>query len=71
MSRNAKREHETMTLDEVMKVDSFEPDYESKCLNCGQTPTVLGFKNGKVVYASGMCGICTWGENACPDPDNW
>ncbi|ARK56276.1 hypothetical protein [Burkholderia pseudomallei] len=71
MSRNAKRLRETVCIDEVMQVDSFEPDYESKCLNCGETPTVLGMKDGKVVYEPGMCGICTWGEADCIDPANW
>lgn len=71
MSRNSKRAHEAMVVDEVMSVDRFEPDYESRCLNCGETPTVLGIKDGKVVYAAGLCGICTWGNADCIDPANW
>ncbi|MBF3820792.1 hypothetical protein ISF98_05595 [Burkholderia pseudomallei] len=71
MSRNAKRLRETIPVDEVMMVDSFEPDYESQCANCGESPTVLGIKDGKVVYASDMCGVCTWGEADCVDPANW
>lgn len=71
MSRNSKRLRETITPDEVVKVDAFEPDYESKCANCGESPTVLGIKDGEVVYAAGLCGVCTWGDADCIDPANW
>lgn len=71
MSRNSKRQHETIAADVVAYVDAFEPDFESKCQNCGQSPTVLGVRHGKVIYASQMCGACTWGEAACIDPANW
>ena len=71
MSRNSKRERETLAPEEVMTVDEYVPDYESECRNCGQSPTVLGSKNGKIVYASGMCGTCTWGEADAIDPANW
>lgn len=30
-----------------------EPDWETKCMNCGAVP---------VVPATGMCGPCTFGE---------
>ncbi|CAJ2875640.1 Uncharacterised protein [Burkholderia pseudomallei] len=71
MSRNSKRLRETIAPDEVVKVDTFEPDYESQCANCGESPTVLGVKDGKVVYAAGLCGVCAWGEADCIDPANW
>ncbi|MBK3333521.1 hypothetical protein [Burkholderia pseudomallei] len=71
MSRNAKRLRETVTIDEVTMVDSFEPDYESTCLNCGASPTVVGIKDGKVVFSAGLCGPCSWGDADCIDPANW
>lgn len=71
MSRNSKRERETFAPEEVVKVDAFVPDYESKCSNCGESPTVLGVKGAEIVYASGMCGLCTWGDSDCIDPANW
>lgn len=71
MSRNSKRQHETIATGEVTMVDTFEPDYEAKCINCGESPTVLGVKGGKVVFAPGLCGPCTWGDADCIDPANW
>lgn len=71
MSKKSQQARETLAPEEVTYVDRYEPDYESTCLNCGGTPTVLGLKNGKVVYAAGMCGVCTWGEADARDPSNW
>jgi hypothetical protein len=59
-----------MTND-VVTIDRFEPNYEGKCCNCGQSPTVNGVKGGEVVYEGEMCGPCTWGEAAMLDPDEW
>lgn len=58
-------------INDVVAIDSYEPDYESKCCNCDQSPAVTGVKNGKVVYHSDMCGPCTFGEAACLDPKEW
>ncbi len=55
----------------ILAVDSWEPDYEAPCQNCGTTPTVTGVRNGKVVTRPDLCGPCTWGEAACLDPENW
>lgn len=71
MSKRSRQAHETPVIEEVTEVDTFEPDYESRCLNCGETPTVLGLRKGQVVYAAGLCGVCTWGEADGVDPANW
>lgn len=57
--------------DEVLEIDFYAPNYAGHCEVCGQSPTVTGVKDGKVVYTSDMCGPCTWGEAACLDPDEW
>lgn len=57
--------------DEINKIDTFEPDYETPCEACGSVPTVTGVKDNVVVYSSGMCGCCLWGDAELLDPDNW
>lgn len=52
-------------------LDSYDPDYEVPCENCGQYPTVTGVKDGIVEMHTGMCGPCTWGEAAMLDPEEW
>lgn len=49
----------------------FRPNYKFKCQNCGQTPTVDVYVDGKLEYLSELCGCCMWGEAACIDPENW
>ncbi|TCK36685.1 hypothetical protein B0G84_5698 [Paraburkholderia sp. BL8N3] len=72
MSKNSRLAHETIVVpDEVTEIDEFEPDYKSTCISCGETPTVLGIRHGKVIYASRMCGKCTWGDAEAADPANW
>jgi hypothetical protein len=71
MSKNSKQARKTVALVEDTILDGYEPDYESRCQNCGASPTVMGMKDGKVVYAAGMCGPCTWGEIEAIDPANW
>ncbi len=56
---------------EKTKIDSYQPDYEATCDNCGQSPVVTCVKNGAVVYSLGMCGSCTFGEEESIDPENW
>ena len=60
-----------MTDSEVVEVDSYEPDWTQECDICGASPTVTAVLNGQVVYDSGMCGPCVWGEAAMADPDQW
>lgn len=52
-------------------IESYEPDYDTECANCGMTPTVLGVSGDAVVYESGMCGPCTWGDVETLDPGTW
>jgi len=55
-----------------IKFVSYEPDYNSQCSNCDQTPVVnLIDGKGKVVHTTEMCGPCTWGEARTLDPDTW
>jgi len=56
---------------DVIVIDSYQPDYKRKCINCEQTPVVTAVKNGKVVYQGDMCGPCTWGESETIDPATW
>lgn len=56
---------------EILDIDSYEPDYENACENCGQVPVVTAVKDGKVVNRWGMCGVCVWGESVCLDPAEW
>ena len=43
------------------KCAGFEPDYGHSC-QCGNTP---------IIPRTGMCGVCTFGEAACLDPEEW
>lgn len=60
-----------MSGQEEAIVDSFEPDYDRKCYNCGQSPVVTGVMGGKVVYDSEMCGPCTFGTAEALAPTWW
>lgn len=54
-----------------LKVDSFEPDYSKTCDVCGADHVVTAVVDGKTIDIFDMCGVCTWGESAMADPDNW
>ena len=57
---------------DAIPVDHFEPDYKTQCINCGQTPTVVGVSaEGEEVFVTEMCGPCTFGTAAALDPDWW
>lgn len=56
---------------ESIELDEYRPNYNCRCEICDQSPTVEGVRDGKVVYESGMCGPCTFGEAACLDPQEW
>jgi hypothetical protein len=59
-------------MSEIVEVEKWIPDYEHNCEVCGQTPVVCGVnKRGNVVYHGTMCGVCTWGEAICLDPEEW
>lgn len=49
----------------------FKPNYDNECEACGNTPTVDIYVNGKLESTTSLCGVCTWGEAACVDPENW
>lgn len=50
----------------------FEPDYQVKCENCDQSPTVIIVgQESENSFNSGMCGPCMFGEHECIDPDKW
>lgn len=57
--------------DDTFEIDKFEPDYEQKCGNCGQTPIVTAIRDGKVVHDFEMCGVCTFGTAKALDPNYW
>ena len=56
---------------QVIQIDKYRPNYQRKCQNCEETPTVEGVKDNKVVYRGPMCGPCTWGEASANDPATW
>lgn len=56
---------------EVTQVDAFVPNFTRQCENCGQSPTVMAMKDGKVVYQGTMCGPGTWGDADMADPNKW
>ena len=58
-------------MNEVISIDKYKPDYTQECEVCGAGHVVTGVKNGKVVYQGTMCGVCTWGEAAMRDPEEW
>ena len=59
-------------MTDTIYIEKYVPDYESECVNCGQTPCVTAVDDcDDVVYESGMCGPCTFGEAACIDHRNW
>lgn len=58
-------------MNEVIKVDSWMPDYSLICDVCDAGHVVTGISGNKVVYHGSMCGVCTWGEADMADPDNW
>lgn len=54
-----------------IEIDGYVPDYESDCEICGMSPTVQAELDGEIIYQSGMCGVCTFGESSCLFPENW
>ena len=56
----------------TVQIKSYEPNYEALCIVCGQTPIVNAVDDKYcIVYTTGMCGPCTWGEAAMIDPEEW
>ena len=49
----------------------YKADNTSRCKNCDESPTVIYFEEGKPDYHFDMCGVCTFGESACHDTDEW
>jgi hypothetical protein len=48
-----------------------KPNYEIKCVVCGQLPTVdVECKGDKVIHTE-LCGPCCFGEADCLDPEEW
>ena len=58
-------------MTEKIMIDSYEPDYDCECENCGQSPCVTAVKDGEVVHHTDMCGVCTFGTAKALDPDWW
>lgn len=49
----------------------FKPNYDLRCENCYQVPTVDILVKGELRSHMELCGACCWGEAACIDPENW
>jgi hypothetical protein len=68
---------------QTILIDEWRPLWSRECEICGQVPCVQGISyrfdvnnmrdasRDKVEYDGTMCGVCTWGEAACADPENW
>lgn len=54
-----------------MPESKFEPDYDTKCENCGQVPTVTLVKNGVLDTHWEMCGPCVFGTAKTLDESTW
>jgi hypothetical protein len=59
------------SVDLQTAIDAWAPDWDAVCHLCGTMPCVTGLRDGQVVYRSHMCGICTFGEQDCADPQRW
>lgn len=53
------------------EINIARPNYDTPCMVCEQVPTVDIIRGGICVLHTEMCGVCTWGEVDCLDPDNW
>jgi hypothetical protein len=53
------------------QIDSFEPDYDDTCEACGESPTVVAMRYGRIEARVHLCGPCTWGEAAMINPREW
>lgn len=52
--------------------EKLKPDYDKPCDNCGAVPTVTVVdENDNITHDFEMCGVCTFGEAAMLDPENW
>ncbi len=58
-------------MSEPEYIDAYVPDYTKQCAVCEANHVVTAVKDGKVVYQGEMCGVCTWGESAMRDPEEW
>ena len=58
-------------MTEKIEVESYEPDYTSECMVCGQSPVVTVVREGEVIHSTEMCGPCTFGTAKALDPDWW
>lgn len=68
MSRPSKRELDDA---EVIEIDEYTPNYRRRCLNCDQSPTVEGTKDGARVMIADLCGPCTFGTADALEPSDW
>jgi hypothetical protein len=55
----------------VIRVDSYEPDFAHTCESCGASHVVTAVKGGETVFQGTMCGVCTWGTLDMLDPEEW
>jgi hypothetical protein len=70
MSSKARQARETIA-DTPASDGRYVPDYNNTCEVCGESPTVVFVRAGKVESTTGMCGPCTWEEDAMHNPANW
>lgn len=56
----------------IEKISYYRPEYESNCIVCNMSPTVVGVGiTGLDVFKSDMCGQCTFGEAKMIAPEKW
>jgi hypothetical protein len=56
---------------DVIIVDSYEPNYLGECGNCGTSPTVMAVRKNQIVVDFGLCGPCCFGSAKAIDPQWW
>lgn len=47
------------------------PNWKRRCCVCAQEPVVDLYEDGRLGHSTDMCGVCTFGEAECLDPEKW
>ena len=58
--------------EEKLTISSYRAEWATSCQVCGQKPTVHGLDKQKdVIFMSGLCGACLFGEADMADYTKW
>lgn len=56
---------------DIIRIDSYEPNADRKCENCGRSPTVTAVTNGRKIVDFDLCGPCWFEDEKAIDPKTW